>query len=201
MHRRGFLIGLGALLTAPYVAKLQSALAQNYSPIALISEEEASRTLIAEPSRTGFKLYFDVSREPEPQYTYREMLLELWGEKVSRSGPITPEDKARLSAVYDLDVTDLDAIAPFKLYADQWRERQVPGYEVYSYLDDLDLGPTDEEEDELLGALDFIEGECPGSSYYAVEAKDELTLHLLQARLLDLGEDVFIRIIKEQHYG
>jgi hypothetical protein len=42
--------------------------------------------------------------------------------------------------------------------------------------------------------LDFIEGEHPGSSYYAVEARDELTLHLLQARLLDLGEEVFIRI-------
>jgi hypothetical protein len=34
----------------------------------------------------------------------------------------------------------------------------------------------------------------PGSRCIAVEARDELTLHLLQARLLDLGENVYIRI-------
>ena len=41
MHRRGFLIGIGALLTAPYVAKVQTALAQKAMPVPLITEAEA----------------------------------------------------------------------------------------------------------------------------------------------------------------
>lgn len=46
----------------------------------------------------------------------------------------------------------------------------------------------------LRGDWLFIEGEHPGSTYIAVEAPFEPTLHLLQARLLDLGENVYIRI-------
>jgi hypothetical protein len=65
---------------------------------------------------------------------------------------------------------------------------------AFNFLDELDLGPDDEEGDDLRGDLLFIEGEHPGSTYIAVEAPDELTLYLLQARLLDLGENVYIRI-------
>lgn len=43
----------------------------------------------------------------------------------------------------------------------------------------------------------FIEGEHPGSSYIADEAPDELPLPLLQARLLDLGQKIYIRIEQE----
>ena len=48
----------------------------------------------------------------------------------------------------------------------------------------------------LRGCLIFVEREHPGSTYIAVEAPDELTLHLLQARLLDLSQNVYIRIGK-----
>ncbi len=194
MHRRGFLIGIGALLTAPYVAKVQTALAQKAMPVPLITEAEADRVLIASRMHRGFTLYFDTTQDPEPEYTYREMLSEFWGEDFPENAPISAEDKAKLADDYDLVVEDLEAVAPFSLYAEQWREQNDPSHEVFSYLDDLDLGPTDDEGEDLLGALDFVEGEHPGSSYYAVEARDELTLHLLQARLLDLGEEVFIRI-------
>lgn len=74
MHRRSFLVGLGTILTAPYVARVQTALAQQAIPAPLITEAEASRTLIAERTSRGFTLYFDMSREPEPFYTYRDML-------------------------------------------------------------------------------------------------------------------------------
>jgi hypothetical protein len=197
MHRRSFLLGVGALLTAPYVAKVQTVLAQNTVPMPLITEAEADRTLIASRMHRGFELYFDTTHDPEPDYTYREMLWEFWGEDFPQGSPISEEDKGRLAHEYDLDVQDLDATAPFALYEDQWREDNDPGHEALSFLENLDLGPTDEEGEDLFGALDFIEGEHPGSSYYAVEARDELTLHLLQARLLDLGEKIYIRIEKE----
>lgn len=194
MHRRSFLVGLGAILTAPYVAKVQTTLAQQATLAPLITEAEAARTLIAERMGRGFTLYIDMAREPEPFYTYRDMLSEFWGEDLYESIKITDEDKARLANEYDLQIDDLDDIAPFELYEEQWREKNDPSLEVFSFLDGLDLGPTDEEGEDLIGALDFIEGECPGSTYYAVEARDELTLHILQARLLDLGESVFISV-------
>lgn len=194
MHRRSFLVGLGAILTAPYVAKVQLALAQQATPTPLITEAEASRTLIAERMSRGFTLYFDVTRDPEPLYTYRDMLWEFWGEDFYDSLTIKDENKSRLTEEYGLVIDDLDDIAPFDFYEEQWCEKHDPSLEVFSFLDDLDLGPTNEDRDDLLGALDFIEGECPGSTYYAVEARDELTLHLLQARLLDVGKNVFISI-------
>ena len=66
--------------------------------------------------------------------------------------------------------------------------------QLFGFLHDLYLRFHDEERDGLCGDLLFIEGEHPGSTYVAVEAPDELTLHLLQARLLDLGENVYIRV-------
>lgn len=194
MHRRSFLVGLGAILTAPYVAKVQIALAQQATPAPLITEAEASRTLIAERMGRGYTLYFDASGDPEPEYTYRDMLEEFWGEDFYGCNKISKKDKARLEEDYDMEVDDLDAIAPFDLYKEMWREKNDPSIAVFSFLEGLDLGLTDEEGEDLLGALDFIEGECPGSTYYAVEARDVFTLHLLQARLLELGEEVFIRI-------
>lgn len=197
MQRRSFLIGIGAFLTAPYVAKVQTALAQNAAPVPLITEAQADRVLIAEPVQRGFRLYFDTTYDAEPDYSYREMLAKYWGEDFYGDDQLSDEDKARLEEEYGLVINDLDETAPFALYEEEWWENNNPSLKVFSYLEDLDLGPTDEEGDDLLGALDLIEGEHPGSTYYAVEARDELTLHLLQARLLDLGESVFIRIEKQ----
>jgi hypothetical protein len=100
------------------------------------------------------------------------------------------EDAEELRDVYEITPAQLDGIAPAGTYEDEWRERNNPTLNAFNFLDDLDLGPEDEEGDDLRGDLPFIEGEHPGSTYVAVEAPDELTLHLLQARLLDLGESV-----------
>jgi hypothetical protein len=69
--------------------------------------------------------------------------------------------------------------------------------QLFGFLHDLYLRFHDEERDGLCGDLLFIEGENPGSSHIAVEAPDELTLHLLQACLLELGENVYIIIERD----
>jgi hypothetical protein len=107
---------------------------------------------------------------------------------------LSGDEAEELEAIYEITPAQLDDIAPPGTYAAEWRDRNNPTLNAFNFLDDLDLGPEDEEGDDLRGDLLFIEGEHPGSTYIAVEAPDELALHLLQARLLDLGENVYIRI-------
>jgi hypothetical protein len=55
-------------------------------------------------------------------------------------------------------------------------------------LEGLDLGPKLKGGGEgLVGCLDFIDGQYPGSDQRWVEAEDRLSLSLLQARLIELG--------------
>ena len=193
MRRRSFLIGLGAFLTAPYVAKLEASLAQKAVVEPLITEVSASRVLRAVPNHRGFVITFD-EEEDLPELTYRQMLDEFHGQWFPPSAPLSGDEAEELEAIYEITPAQLDDIAPPGTYEDEWRERNNPTLNAFNFLDDLDLGPEDEEGDDLRGDLRFIEGEHPGSTYIAVEAPDELTLHLLQARLLDLGENVYIRI-------
>lgn len=193
MRRRSFLIGLGALLTAPYVAKLEASIAQNAVVEPLITEASATRVLRAVPNHRGFVITFD-EEEDLPELTYREMLDEFHGQWFQPGAPLSEEEAEELKDIYEITPAQLDDIAPPGTYEAEWRERNNPMLNAFSFLDDLDLGPEDEEGDDLRGDLLFIEGEHPGSTYIAVEAPDELTLHLLQARLLDLGENVYIRI-------
>ena len=193
MRRRSFLIGLGAFLTAPYVSKLEASLAQKAVVEPLITEASASRVLRAVPNRRGFVITFD-EEEDLPELTYREMLDEFHGQWFPPGASLSEEETEELRDIYEITPAQLDDIAPPGTYAAEWRERHNPTLNAFSFLDDLDLGPEDEEGDDLRGDLLFIEGEHPGSTYVAVEAPDELTLHLLQARLLDLGENVYIRI-------
>jgi hypothetical protein len=187
------LIGLGAFLTAPYVAKLEASLAQKAVVEPLITEVSASRVLRAVPNHRGFVITFD-EEEDLPELTYRQMLDEFHGQWFPPSAPLSGDEAEELEAIYEITPAQLDDIAPAGTYEDEWRERNNPTLNAFNFLDDLDLGPEDEEGDDLRGDLLFIEGEHPGSTYVAVEAPDELTLHLLQARLLDLGENVYIRI-------
>ena len=193
MRRRSFLIGLGALLTAPYVAKLEASIAQNAVVEPLITEASATRVLRAVPNHRGFVITFD-EEEDLPELTYREMLDEFHGQWFQPGAPLSEEEAEELQDIYEVTPAQLDDIAPPGTYEDEWRERNNPTLNAFNFLDDLDLGPEDEEGDDLRGDLLFIEGEHPSSTYIAVEAPDELTLYLLQARLLDLGENVYIRI-------
>jgi hypothetical protein len=187
------LIGLGTFLTAPYVAKLEASLAQKAVVEPLITEVSASRVLRAVPNHRGFVITCD-EEEDLPELTYRQMLDEFHGQWFPPSAPLSGDEAEELEAIYEITPAQLDDIAPPATYEDEWRERNNPTLNAFNFLDDLDLGPEDEEGDDLRGDLRFIEGEHPGSTYIAVEAPDELTLHLLQARLLDLGENVYIRI-------
>ena len=193
MRRRSFLIGLGAFLTAPYVAKVEASIAQKAMVEPLITEASASRVLRAVPNHRGFVITFD-EEEDLPELTYREMLDEFHGQWFQPGAPLSEEEAEELGDIYEITPAQLDDIAPPGTYEAEWRERNNPTLNAFNFLDDLDLGPEDEEGDDLRGDLLFIEGEHPGSTYIAVEAPNELTLHLLQARLLDLGENVYIRI-------
>jgi len=194
MRRRSFLIGMGGLLTAPFIAKVEAAIVQNAAPEALIAEADCLRTLRAVPMHRGYYLTFEYDPDDIPQMSYREMLEELHDMYLPSSSHLNDEELEELDAICGIGPEQLDELAPPEAYAARWFERHSPREEAFYYLEALDLGPEDEEGDDLKGDLRFVEEEHPGSSYIAVEAPDVLTLHLLQARLLDLGEDIYIRI-------
>lgn len=194
MHRRSFLVGLGAILTAPYVEKVQTALAHQTAPSPLIAEADASRTLLAVPSERGFVLTFPDNGMDLPALTYREMLDEFHNTYFPKGFQLTEEEIEDLEWQWGITPEELDDEAPVVDYEEAWYLKYNPQVEAYRFLEALDLGPIDAEGEDLAGNLLFIEGDRPGSNYIAVEAPDELTLHLLQARLLELGQDICVEI-------
>ncbi len=146
------------------------------------------------PNYRGFFLTFADEGEGLLKNIYREMLDEFYGRRFPPGAPRSEEEAEELEAIYEVTPAQLDDITPTGTYEDEWRERGIPTLNAFNFLDALNLDPEDEEGDDLRGDLRFIKGEHPGSTYIGIDAADELTLHLLPARLLDLGKNVYIRI-------
>ena len=79
--------------------------------------------------------------------------------------------------------------------ADDWYRHQSPSARAYYYLENLDIG-LHHAGQETLGCLEYIDGDCPGSSYYAVVAPDLVSLSLLQQRLNDLDVRLKIEVME-----
>ena len=78
-------------------------------------------------------------------------------------------------------------------YHDTWMYREAPQKLAYELLHGLDLGPKIRGPD-AVGELKLEAGSSMVSSYWNVEAADEITLSLLQERLNALGTGVRIVI-------
>lgn len=75
-----------------------------------------------------------------------------------------------------------------EFFFDTWMYREAPEKLAYELLADLDLGPKFQGKN-AVGELNLEHGHTMVSSYWTVEAADEITLSLLQERLnaLDTG--------------
>ncbi len=78
-----------------------------------------------------------------------------------------------------------------EFYFDTWMYREAPEKLAYELLQGLDLGPKLAGPD-AVGELRLEHGHTMVSSYWNVEAADEITLSLLQERLNALGTGVRI---------
>ena len=180
--RRGFLIGVGAVLTTAFVSDAR----------AFIRRKEAP--LLAAPPRTAHTLYWDWPDGLEPQLfldgepeviapeppTWREFLKSLDAKDYTASGI-----KLRLEQI-GFEPSQLDEEMDESWWEMHYDRISGPSAKAYRLLERIDLGPD-------LGRrgdgphLQFLEGGGNQFDYSLhVHASDMLALSLLQARLIDL---------------
>jgi len=194
MDRRQFLVRaasvLGALITPSFVREAEAFVQAEQSPL-LLPASMAERTLVAVPSSRGYLLHFGDPDERMPEWTWRELAEELghYGKEALEFMADHNDGCSRreLRAM-------LDEPADHWLVADVWDESYASNTVAFKYLDRLDLGPEFGGGSGARGDLRFIEGYHPGNDTRAVEAADALTLSLLQARLLELGESTTLEV-------
>jgi len=61
-------------------------------------------------------------------------------------------------------------------------------------LHSLDIGPDLTGADGTIGGLEFVDGPFPGSNYLGVHCHDDISVSLLQARLVELGENIEVQV-------
>jgi hypothetical protein len=78
-------------------------------------------------------------------------------------------------------------------YLDKWMYTEAPEKLAYEALKDINLG-ADFRGDGAVGELRLEHGHTMVSSYWIVEAEDEVTLSLLQKRLNDLDSGIVLSL-------
>ena len=178
--RRGFLIGAGSLLTTAFVSDARSFIRRTSQPL-LASPPQVSQTMYwYEIPDEGYQLSLgEWTMNAPPPPTWREFF-------VNRGTPLGTE--AEIIAVcneYYIGPEDFEKPVNESYWREYWEIEENPCTKAHRLLSKIDFGPK-------LGSargplLEFHEGDNhPGSSDIWVNAKDHLSLSLLQARLIDL---------------
>ena len=95
--------------------------------------------------------------------------------------------------VEDDEPIDIDAKMDLCPVIDWWALRHSANAKAYHYLKCLDLGPQLKNA-RAVGNLDFTFGACPENDYIGVEARDDVTLRLLQHRLNELEAGIKVEL-------
>ena len=197
LDRRSFLIGSGAILTASFVDKASWYLTEKKSVVPLINSSKSLEKLYFVPQSCGeYEVRLgtpDLCYESFRELTYREMLDHYRGV----SEPKTLSDFRDIYHEWGITPKMLNQIADPMEYVDDWGRIDSPKAQAYHYLEKLDLFGSDQLGGLRCGDLQFVDGACPGNDYLAVVSHDPLSASLLQARLLDLGQNTSVELIDE----
>ena len=90
----------------------------------------------------------------------------------------------------------LEDEVPWEDWIDAWGFTKSPHAKAYRLLENLDLGAEFESPDPV-GEIQFIDGPCPGSDYFAAHAANAVSLSLLQQRLNQLDTGIQIKVARE----
>src|SRR5262245_39000660 len=179
LSRRGFLIGVGSLLTAAFVKDAQSFIRTNGRPLLTTPKQIAQTIYTYEAGDGGYLLTLGKwTHEPPPAPSWRELL--------ARDG-IAHRTKDEIENVWlrhGIGPGDYDQPVCERYWWDRFESQDGPAAKAYQLLDKIDFGP--ERVPGRVPHLEFNIGAHPGDNSYWVDAKDELSLSLLQARLIDL---------------
>jgi hypothetical protein len=179
--RRGFLIGAGSLLTTAFVKDARSFIDRTSQPL-LASPPEVIQTLhwYGEHGEDGMgcQLALGPWTFYPPAPTWREFF-------VSEGIPHqTDKEIEKICSWHAIEPGEFDKPVQRRYWEDWFDCTGGPCARVYQLLEKIDLGP--ERNSGCGPLLEFHEGFRPGDNTFAVNAKDMLSLSLLQARLIDL---------------
>jgi hypothetical protein len=177
--RRGFLIGAGSLLTAAFVADARSFIHRNSQPL-LTSPSQVVETMYwHEIPDEGYQLTLGPWSVAPPPPTWRKFF-------VSEGIPHrTDSEIEKICSSHFIEPGVFDKPMSVRYWEDWFDIEGGPLARAYHLLQKIDLGP--ERGSERGPLLEFNIGSHPGDSTHYVNAKDMLSLSLLQARLIDLG--------------
>ena len=193
IDRRHFLIGAGALLTASFIRQASAFSKKRGRPLILPAVQEPEETLYVYWQAENEVANWRVSLGPDqpsapPPPTWREHLRSL-GHSLE-----TYDEIERACRKYDLPVDDLDTRLNGFGWEDRWDNFAGPQAKAFHLLKGLDLGPSGSALRQA-GQIIFQEfGGSPGNSYTWVELHDDLTVSLLQARLIELNLPIDVAI-------
>ena len=196
ISRRSFLLGIGGLVTAAFAARAKAHALTEGLPLLLDSKQAAKTFHMFEVPATGdpwhnkWRISLGVwEQDPPTAPTWRQYLAQQ-GYRFD-----TPEDLARLRWERDLGPAELDEPLPELTWWGAWEYSESPQAKAFQFLRERDLGWSLNGRGRKAGRIDFVEGGWhPGSNERWAELRDDLTVSLLQARLIDLGQPIRIVI-------
>jgi len=197
MDRRSFLVQsarmMGAVLTASFVTQVEAYVEHKNSPL-LLPPSHQNRILYAIEDAGGkYCLYLDKHPLDDaiPEITWRDLIVDHWGWSEQ-------DGIAHLQDNYGISKKEARAmlgdIAPEDSVGDWFYLAQSANAQAFFYLAHLDLGPDFSTNVDAAGEIWFKDGYCPGNDTRKVEVPENISLSLLQARLIDLGEDIKIEV-------
>ena len=198
LDRRHFLIGAGALLSASFVTKATAFSRDTGKPLILPSVRKPEETLyvyevdendeVVEYAKWRVSLGPDQPVAPPPP-TWREYLRSR-GHRLD-----TDDDIARVCAQNgSLTLEELDRTLDAYGWQDIWDNFTGPQAKEHHLLKKLDLGAPDSKLKQSGEIIFQGFGGGPGNSYTWVELQNDLTVWLLQARLIELNLPIKVKL-------
>ncbi|GEO18415.1 hypothetical protein [Microvirga aerophila] len=198
ISRRSFLLGLGSLVTASFAARAQAYALAEGAPL-LLDPGPVERTLNLyeglEPGEDDWTNKWRISlgpwqQDPPDPPTWREHLRQQGYHFDS------PDDLDRIWRERWVAPEELDAPLPEQLWWSIWEHDESPQAKAFTLLKELGLDCGLNQAGEKAGRINFVEwGYHPGSSERFVELRDDLSVSLLQARLME--RNLPIRLVLE----
>ena len=176
--RRGFLIGAGAVLTTAFVKDARSFIKRTSQPLLATPSQVIETMYWHEIPGNGYQLTLGPWSVAPPAPTWRQFFVR---EGIPHETDLEVE---KICSSYCIEPGDFDKPVQ-RRYCEDWFDiTGGPLARAYHLLQRIDLGPARESGCGPL--LEFNVGSHPGDSTHYVNAKDMLSLSLLQARLIDL---------------
>ena len=196
ISRRSFLLGLGSLVTTSFVARARAHVRESGGPL-LLQPKRAEETLYlyegfdcsVEPWATKYRVSLGPDQyPPPPPPTWREYLKPRGYTFNSQS------DYERAYSEMWLMPEDVDQPVDGVSWENVWEFTESPQAKAHQLLADLNLDCDPKEPGRKAGHILFTSwGGHPGSSERWVDLKDDLSVSVLQARLIE--RDLPIKLV------